>query len=312
MVSSFWKEFLETRASEYLSYSTETSPGQSDIDYDFCGKITNKEWPLSYSLYKNDTLYQKILQIPEPTHGSPPKTFKTDYQTVSGNFLRQAYFAYKILTSVKKHPKTIVEFGGGYGLLAYMLRILFPESKIFIIDIPEIISLQHNFLSQIKNESIGHISLGEESDNNSPDEYEFNINLVECSAASSFKVPTDLAIALASFQEMNKDTVNSYLDWIQNNINESGYFYGYNCNGQDIDGYISPADMPWDEKWTISNVEQSTHVQDNFRHLEIFLKRQAQENKQWHSQQEKLRHFYNHLQDRNLESLTRMRSELME
>lgn len=67
----------------------------------------------------------------------------------STNSLGQLYYAAKIFEQVKnKKIDTIVEFGGGFGCLARILKMIDPSLTIFIIDLPEFISLQALFLRE--------------------------------------------------------------------------------------------------------------------------------------------------------------------
>ncbi|MFC1841577.1 putative sugar O-methyltransferase [Candidatus Dependentiae bacterium] len=74
----------------------------------------------------------------------------------SANSLGQLYYAAKIFENMKnKKIKTIIEFGGGYGAFARILKMMDPNLTIFVIDLPEFISLQALFLREtLKSEDV--------------------------------------------------------------------------------------------------------------------------------------------------------------
>lgn len=64
----------------------------------------------------------------------------------STNTLAQLYYAAKTLELSNNNLSSIVEFGGGYGNLARMYKEMLPEVTYFIIDLPELLAIQHFFL----------------------------------------------------------------------------------------------------------------------------------------------------------------------
>ncbi|MCU0541878.1 MAG: putative sugar O-methyltransferase [Oscillatoriaceae cyanobacterium Prado104] len=279
MVSSEWKKYLEIKSLDDLSANrlNNLANPQSGLTYGFYGRTTDEKVPLSYKIYRDEPTYQKILQIEEPDVGNPPKQFEANNQLVSGNFLRQVYFAFKLLENMKTEPHAILEFGGGYGLLAYIWKKLFVKSKITIVDLPECLMLQYQFLRKALPEiEIGHLSNdnGEEVnlENNSSEEYA-DITLVECNAINSLSVTPNVVLALASFQEMTIDVVDNYVRWTEQHIDKDGYLFIYSCHGLDPLGYQSPADVKLDDKWKVVSCEQSTLVDNNYHHLQLIYQR---------------------------------------
>jgi hypothetical protein len=103
-----------------------------------------------------DREYREIAQRPdarwmhairESWIGLPP-AFDLDHNT-SGNLVHQAYHMHtwsEFAREISSVP-TIVEFGGGYGSLAYVARRLGFEGMYVIFDIPEMLLLQEYYLS---------------------------------------------------------------------------------------------------------------------------------------------------------------------
>lgn len=279
MVSSEWKKYLEIKSLDDLSVTRldNLANPQSGLTYGFYGRTTDEKMPLSYEIYHEEPIYQKILQIGEPDVGNPPKQFEVDNQLCSGNFLRQVYFVFKLLTNMKKEPNVIVEFGGGYGLLAYIWKKLFVKSKIIIVDIPECLMLQYRFLRKaLPDIEIGYLSNdhseGVDLEDNMPEEYA-DITLVECNAINSLSVTPNVVLGLASFQEMTTEVVDNYVQWTEQHIDKDGYFFIYSCHGLDPLGYQSPADVKLDDKWKVVSCEQSTLVDNNYHHLQLIYQR---------------------------------------
>ncbi|MCC3571005.1 MAG: putative sugar O-methyltransferase [Microcoleus sp. PH2017_40_RAT_O_B] len=316
MVSSEWKKYLEIKSLDDLSVTRldNLANPESGLTYGFYGRTTDEKMPLSYKIYHENPIYQKILQIGEPDVGNPPKQFECDNQIVSGNFLRQVYFAFKLLENTKTEPHVILEFGGGYGLLAYIWKKLFTKSKIIIVDIPECLMLQYNFLRKALPEmEIGYLSNddseGVNLENNHPEEYA-DITLVECNAINSLSVTPNVVLALASFQEMTIDVVDNYVQWTEQQIDRDGYLFIYSCHGLDPLGYQSPADVKLDDRWQVASCEQSTLVDNNYHHLQLIYQRadKAVIVESDESRITLLRNYYQALSEKNISKMQQYQS----
>lgn len=95
-------------------------------------------------------LSRRYLDIlPEPLFGNP-ETMRVNGVTTSGNVIHQAYHLaqFEQHSGVKVSDLThIVEFGGGYGLMALLCRRLGFTGRYTIIDLPELSLLQEYYLS---------------------------------------------------------------------------------------------------------------------------------------------------------------------
>lgn len=92
----------------------------------------------------NQTLHL-LNKFHEPDFFNTPKECKQFNCTT--NTLGHLFYAAKLLEQARGNRlHTIVEFGGGYGNLAYILKTIIPESRYIIIDLPELIALQYFFL----------------------------------------------------------------------------------------------------------------------------------------------------------------------
>ena len=62
----------------------------------------------------------------------------------STNSLSQLFVAMRILEHIKPEDvSTVLEFGGGYGNLAYAFHTFAPHANYIIIDLPEILAIQY-------------------------------------------------------------------------------------------------------------------------------------------------------------------------
>jgi putative sugar O-methyltransferase len=87
-----------------------------------------------------------LSQAADSDAGSPK--LSEQLPSLSTNMLGMAYY----LTRVHKHcggrlPATVVEIGGGYGALASLYATQSPRASYVIVDLPEMLAIQHYFLS---------------------------------------------------------------------------------------------------------------------------------------------------------------------
>ncbi|MFZ3138518.1 MAG: putative sugar O-methyltransferase, partial [Thermodesulfovibrionales bacterium] len=93
----------------------------------------------------SDTTKQLLSQFKDTDFGYLPHNCIEFNCSV--NTLGQLFYAARVLERIDKQSvNTIVEFGGGYGNLARIFKMIIPESTFFIFDLPELIALQFLFL----------------------------------------------------------------------------------------------------------------------------------------------------------------------
>lgn len=64
----------------------------------------------------------------------------------SSTTLGHLYYTARVLDSLSEAPKTIIEFGGGFGNLAKCFKSILPNSTIVVIDLPEMGAIQKMFI----------------------------------------------------------------------------------------------------------------------------------------------------------------------
>ena len=96
---------------------------------------------------KNHKIWKNIIK--EDSIGNPVRYFL--YPKSSGNKIHQAYHLKKFVDSSKLNLekfKNIIEFGGGYGVMAKMLFKINKNYKYYIFDTPEVNLLQYYYLKR--------------------------------------------------------------------------------------------------------------------------------------------------------------------
>lgn len=145
----------------------------------------------------------------------------------------------------------VVEIGGGYGNFAHKFKQLHNKSKYIIIDLPEVLLLQHFYLMQMKcNYTI--INLIDQACDVDINNDNFDFLLLPFNVYQNYNFNFDVVINKRSLGEMPKDVLENYFYWIQKNINLGGLFYIVNryafTKSTDKNKI---RDYPFDEKWNI-------------------------------------------------------------
>lgn len=124
----------------------------------------------------------------------------------------------RVCNELKFECKTIVEIGGGYGNLAMKIISNFKNVKYIIIDLPEILAIQHYYLSQNnqKLKIVNYVNYNNE---------DYDVLLVPSNLYKKLNIKIDILINMRSFGEMTTDILNDYFNWIDINLNNDGLIY---------------------------------------------------------------------------------------
>lgn len=145
----------------------------------------------------------------------------------------------------------IVEIGGGYGNFSYKCKTLFPHIKYIIIDLPEVLLLQHYYLSSM-NAEYKIINLIDNSINIDIENDKYDFLLIPYNIYNNYNFSFDVIVNKRSLGEMPKIVLEDYFKWIQKNIKKDGLFYIVNryvfTKSKDKNKI---RDYPFDEKWDI-------------------------------------------------------------
>jgi putative sugar O-methyltransferase len=199
----------------------------------------------------NDSIVATLIQIGESDFGHPRKDICIGGRYFSSLFLRDvknaAFLIRLIEQSGLKRPR-VMEIGGGTGLLMYLLKIYFKEEiTLFAVDIPETLLIQEWYLRncfpdtphcyKADYEPINFINGG--------------INFINAYVLKQQNVQFDIAINLDSMQEMNKSSVDAYINYIELNISPKGLFLFQNRFGHSTNCVPEPSEYNFDDSWKI-------------------------------------------------------------
>ena len=145
----------------------------------------------------------------------------------------------------------VLEIGGGYGNFANKFKNLRKLSKYVIIDLPEVLLLQHYYLSEM-NKNYKIINLIDTSIDIDIETIEFDFLLIPFNNYQKYNFKFDIIINKRSIGEMPRDVLNNYFDWLQLHINDNGLFYIVNRYAfTKSNDKNKLRDYPFDNNWNI-------------------------------------------------------------
>jgi len=132
--------------------------------------------------------------------------------------------------------------GDGYGVLAALVKVLFPESSLVLVDMGKSLLFQ-SYYCQMAHPDCTH-QLAVSMDSN------YNADFVYCPTerlSSLSHLEFDVAINIASMQEMSNETVQRYFDFLRKGLKPAHLFYCLNREYKElIGGEISKfIEYPW-------------------------------------------------------------------
>lgn len=126
----------------------------------------------------------------------------------------------------------IMIIGDGYGFLSSLVKTLIPSAKIVLVDIGKTLLFQAIYCQQVNHEAT-HVHVDDMDSNSEAD-------FIYCPAekVNSYTGNLDLAINIASMQEMTMNVVGEYFAFLRNHMKE-GLFYCCNRESKRLpDGEI--------------------------------------------------------------------------
>jgi hypothetical protein len=147
---------------------------------------------------------------------------------------------------------TILLIGDGYGILSGLLKIRFPESRLFPVDIFPALLFQAVVLGKSMPEIRQELTCSdglrknEAGDRNIPAEITFcHANDLSLLDGNGFHI----AINVASMQEMTPDSVRNYFAFIRSHLSAEGLFYCCNREEKVLPGseVLRFDDYPWNK-----------------------------------------------------------------
>ncbi len=140
------------------------------------------------------------------------------------NFSYDCFRQVCALAFLKKNIKdwvglTVLNIGDGYGFLSALIKYIFPDTKIVLVDLGKTLIFQAHYCQRVHS-SCKHIL----ADQKGAPQADFlycpaeNLGLLE-------PLTFDLAINIASMQEMNKATIDYYFNFLRAHLSQGGLFY---------------------------------------------------------------------------------------
>lgn len=236
--SSFWAEHFAERSnfptvSEFLSFR------RGDFVYGIGDTV-----PASFEKKKKEfteicdsiqlfTPLEFIQTLHEPALGAP-NVFPIGQTQLSASFVLNAGTTWRIKQLIDafapNRKLSIAEVGAGWGACATQLHQILDIGSYTIIDLPENLCLASTYLSMAN-----------------PDR---QVSFVDCSVAEPFQLtssslnfalppaidrldgPYDVIINTMSFQEMDLETVEAYLNWARRSLKEDGILISFNSHNK--------------------------------------------------------------------------------
>lgn len=236
--SMFWKEIFESRKNfpdlnEMLLFR------RGDYAYgigdDRQGNLLEEEnyFRRMEILFKNIVPEKYFVEVEEPIFGSP-YFFKMNGVEHSASFVINSGTANRIKHFIlkyagKKKKMSVCEIGAGWGGCAYQLHKILEIENYTIIDLPENLLLSATSLVMSLEERSLHCiqtnGVHKETQSNT-------INIAIPSVLPNIQAKFDLIINTFSLQEMDFDSVQEYIAWVKNSLNEDGIFVSINAHGK--------------------------------------------------------------------------------
>lgn len=140
----------------------------------------------------------------------------------------------KVLANIIKNPgarPVILEIGAGYGALAHHLSRIIGHCTCIIVDLPETLIFSASYLTLLNPDKKLYLyeknTFSRIVQQESIKDFDF-IFIPNYKLSALSNISFDLVMNVASFQEMKKEQVKSYLDFIAKTC--TGYLYSWNQN----------------------------------------------------------------------------------
>ena len=170
----------------------------------------------------------EVENIPFNTNAGNPRHYAHDNKLLNFDDLYHIYATWQINRFIKLENsiiKTVVEIGAGYGNFSHKFKTTNNNIKYIIIDLPEILLLQHYYLLA-NNNSYKIINLIDYKNKDIDiDNTDCDFILIPFNMYKNYNFKCDIIINKRSLGEMPKIILNDYFVWIQKNLKKDGLFY---------------------------------------------------------------------------------------
>jgi hypothetical protein len=216
-------------------------------------------------------------RIPEPFRGyleevpiGQPRTFEIAGRRVSQSSLEYTYMLAR-LAPFLGGARIIVEIGAGFGGLARLLKLAFPELRLVLLDLPEASAIQTYFLNEAFPQS-RFLYAEDAVDLLALPESGFDFAILPGSAGRMLAPSSvDVFVNTRSMMEMDLGVIEDYFAVVQRATREGGRFYCVNRLAK----VSRLADYPFDDRWFAALFEPWPTFIDESPHQEILAVRTA-------------------------------------
>jgi putative sugar O-methyltransferase len=115
----------------------------------------DKELPYLENMYPQEELQRLLLESGALNQTIVNQKYQTSESRIN-HLTHLTYFEEKTHLKLSK-MQTLVEFGGGYGGMTALLKIIKPDNTIIVIDVPVMITLQSYYIKHTLGENCFHV-----------------------------------------------------------------------------------------------------------------------------------------------------------
>lgn len=173
--------------------------------------------------------YRSLVSLEDTLVGNPTDiVVSPDRRKFSVSILFKYLHYFYLRKFISKFPSTVLEIGGGAGFLGFVIEKIHPGTKYVLVDLPEQLAVAYFFLDNcfpgkvmpysevVKRGAVIDSRVFQDKD----------IILIPHYATENLNIDFELGIGTATFQEMNRETVISYMKFFDNSIRHHIYIYG--------------------------------------------------------------------------------------
>lgn len=236
-VSSFWASIFNERPNfpelgELVAFRRNNNTWGSGDTWSEDIDIKKKEFQDTLETIKLFVPEEYLISIDEPVQGAP-YIFKKDGIVLSANFAMNSGTAWNLISEVKARLEqskelNICEIGAGFGACAYMLHQALPIANYTIVDLPENLCLSSTYLGTVLQDKVVKFI-----------DCQPTLKTVISSNTLNFTLPSgidnidskyDLMLNSFSFHEMDLEAVNSYFEFADRVLSNTGILVSFNSH----------------------------------------------------------------------------------
>jgi len=212
-----------------------------------------------YKYLKENGALDFFYSVQDSTVGAPFTSDINGYAVNDHDLLLSinAWILKEAITIPSDRPINIIDIGSGYGNFLRKLKLIFPNSNIISLDLPETNAIQTWYLSNFfQNEAIATSA----DYYKNPQSFDFEksefVILPGWEVASIPDGWADLVINMRSMMEMSLDVVSDYFSHIHRILRPGGFFYCVNRYRKTTTGEENRIkDYPFDPCWKVLKCE---------------------------------------------------------